>query len=131
MQGDAGGNGKFLVVSYLAGYNTKMNVIPKTVLTTDVFDQWFDSLRDKIGKKRIQARIRHAELGNLGDCEAVGEGVSEMRIHYGPGYRLYFIQRGLEIIIVLAGGDKSTQSRDIELAKEIARDVRGENDGQD
>jgi len=108
-----------------------MNVIPKTVLTTDVFDQWFDSLRDKIGKKRIQARIRHAELGNLGDCEAVGEGVSEMRIHYGPGYRLYFIQRGLEIIIVLAGGDKSTQSRDIELAKEIARDVRGENDGQD
>lgn len=70
---------------------------------------------------RIQARIDRAEAGNFGDCQAVGEGVSEMRIHYGPGYRVYFTQRGLEIVILLAGGDKSTQSKDIKTALDIAR----------
>ncbi len=95
----------------------------KTIHTTEVFDDWFSSLRDKVAEKRIQARIRRAELGNFGDCEPVGEGVSEMRIHCGPGYRVYFVQRGMEIVILLAGGDKSTQSKDIKTALEIARQL--------
>ena len=76
-----------------------------------------------MAQKRIQARIRRAELGNFGDCEPVGEGVSEMRIHYGPGYRIYFIQRATEILILLAGGDKSTQSKDINAALNLARQL--------
>lgn len=95
----------------------------KTIHTTETFDDWFTSLRDKQAEKRIQARIRRAELGNFGDCEPVGEGVSEMRIHYGPGYRVYFAQRGMEIVILLVGGDKSTQSKDIKTALELARQL--------
>jgi putative addiction module killer protein len=75
--------------------------------------------------RRIQARIDRAEGGNFGDCEPVGEGVSEMRIHYGPGYRVYFTQNGMEIVILLAGGDKSTQSNDIKIALDLARQVKG------
>lgn len=96
-----------------------MNVIH----TTATFDNWFAGLRDKRGQKRIHARIRRAELGNLGDCAPVGEGVSEMRIHYGPGYRLYFAQRDMEIVILLAGGDKSTQTKDIQTALKLARQL--------
>ena len=95
----------------------------KTILTTETFDDWFAQLRDKQAEKRIQARIRRAELGNFGDCEPVGEGVSEMRIHYGPGYRVYFAQRGLEIIILLAGGDKPTQAKGIQAAPRLARQL--------
>ncbi|WP_137821081.1 type II toxin-antitoxin system RelE/ParE family toxin [Pseudomonas sp. D(2018)] len=95
----------------------------KSILTTDSFDEWFASLRDKRAVMRIQARIDRAEDGNFGDCEPVGEGVSEMRIHYGPGYRVYFTQRGLEIVILLAGGDKSTQPKDIKAAINIARQL--------
>ena len=95
----------------------------KTILTTDIFDSWFANLRDKRAIMRIQARIDRAEDGNFGDCEAVGEGVSEMRIHYGPGYRVYFTQRGMEIVILLAGGDKSTQPKDIKAAINIARQL--------
>lgn len=73
--------------------------------------------------RRVQVRIDRAEDGNLGDCEPVGEGVSEMRIHYGSGYRVYFVQRGIEIVILLAGGNKSTQSKDIKTALEIARQI--------
>jgi len=72
---------------------------------------------------RVQVRIDRAEDGNFGDCEPVGEGVSEMRIHYGPGYRVYFVQRGIEIVILLAGGNKSTQSKDIKTALELARKI--------
>ena len=68
-------------------------------------------------------RIGRIESGNFGDCEPVGEGVSEMRIHYGPGYRVYFKQRGLEVVILLAGGDKSTQSKDIKTALKLAREL--------
>ena len=74
-------------------------------------------------KRRIQIRIDRAEDGNFGDCAPVGEGVSEMRIHCGPGYRVYFTQRGIEVVILLAGGDKTTQSRDIKTALEIARQL--------
>lgn len=95
----------------------------KQVFTTEHFDAWFSGLRDARARVRIQARIDRAELGNFGDCEPVGEGVSEMRIHYGPGYRVYFTQRGLELVILLAGGDKSSQSRDIKCALQLARNV--------
>jgi putative addiction module killer protein len=95
----------------------------RAVLTTEVFDTWFSGLNDARAKARIGARIRRAEEGNLGDCAPVGEGVSEMRIHYGPGYRVYFAQRGLELVILLAGGDKSTQSRDIKAALKLAQQL--------
>lgn len=94
------------------------------ILTTPTFDLWFNALRDRNAKARIDARIRRAELDNLGDCEPVGQGVSEMRIHYGPGYRVYFMQQGVELIILLAGGDKSTQSRDIKDALALASQHR-------
>lgn len=93
----------------------------KQILTTDLFDGWFAGLRDIRAKVQIQARIDRAGLGNFGDCEPVGEGVSEMRIHYGPGYRVYFAQRGVEVVILLAGGDKSSQPKDIRRALELAR----------
>ncbi|KNC94033.1 type II toxin-antitoxin system RelE/ParE family toxin [Trabulsiella odontotermitis] len=95
----------------------------KIIYTTEEFDDWFAQLRDRQARKRIQARIDRAEGGNFGDCEPVGEGVSEMRIHYGPGYRVYFVQQGMEIVVLLAGGDKSTQSKDIKAALELARQL--------
>ena len=98
-------------------------VLMRTVLTTEVFDAWFQGLRDAQARARIAARIRRAEEGNLGDVASVGEGVSEMRIHHGPGYRVYFVQRGLELIILLAGGDKTTQSKDIKTAQTLARQI--------
>ncbi|MCM2333016.1 MAG: type II toxin-antitoxin system RelE/ParE family toxin [Anaeromyxobacteraceae bacterium] len=93
------------------------------ILTTAVFDRWFERLRDRKGAARVQARIDRAEAGSLGDCRPVGGGVSEMRIDYGPGYRVYFVQRGLELIILLAGGDKGAQAKDIEVAKALAKQV--------
>ncbi|WP_435627605.1 type II toxin-antitoxin system RelE/ParE family toxin [Candidatus Ferrigenium straubiae] len=95
----------------------------KSILTTEVFDTWFANLKDKQASRRIQVRIDRAEDGNFGDCKPVGEGVSEMRIHHGPGYRVYFMQRGMEIVILLAGGDKSTQTKNIKTALEIARQI--------
>ena len=90
---------------------------------TEVFANWFDSLRDHRAKARIQARIDRLELGHFGDVAPVGEGVSELRIFYGPGYRVYFVKRGLVIVILLSGGDKSTQDSDIAKAKELARQL--------
>lgn len=95
----------------------------KIIHTTAVFDEWFSALGDRQGKLRIQARIDRAQYGNLGDCEPVGEGISEMRIHLGPGYRVYFVERGREIVILLAGGDKSTQAKDIKTALKLARQL--------
>lgn len=95
----------------------------KSILTTDVFDRWLSGLRDRRATLRVQARIDRAEDGNFGDCEPVGEGVSEMRIHYGPGYRVYFTQRGHELVILLAGGDKSSQAKDIKAALDMARQL--------
>jgi putative addiction module killer protein len=96
----------------------------KSIYTTDVFDAWFEQLRDKQAARRIQARIDRAEEGNFGDCTPVGDGVSEMRIHSGPGYRVYFAQRGLEIVILLAGGDKATQAKDIKTAIGLAQKLK-------
>lgn len=95
----------------------------KRILTTPHFDKWFASLRDQYAVRRIQARIDRVEGGHFGDCEPIGEGVSEMRIHYGPGYRVYFAQRGVKLVILLAGGDKSTQTKDIRAALTLARQV--------
>ena len=95
----------------------------KTIHTTEVFDTWFASLKDRQAARRVQVRIDRAEDGNFGDCAPVGEGVSEMRIHHGPGYRVYFTQRGVEIVILLAGGDKSTQAADIKAALALARQI--------
>ena len=95
----------------------------KSLQTTDVFDHWYDGLRDRQGRARIAARLRRVEMGNFGDVKPVGSGVSELRIDYGPGYRVYLTQRGLEVVILLAGGDKRTQSKDIEAAIEMAKQL--------
>jgi putative addiction module killer protein len=95
----------------------------KNIQTTELFETWFSRLKDKRGKAMIEVRLRRAEDGNFGDCAPVGEGVSEMRIHYGPGYRMYFVQRGMEVVILLAGGDKSSQSKDINVALALAREL--------
>lgn len=91
-----------------------------TVLKTEQYDVWFDSIPDKVTRNRITARIKRIEQGNLGDTKSVGGGVSEMRLDFGPGYRLYFTRRGLELIILLCGGDKSSQKRDIKRAQTLA-----------
>ena len=85
------------------------------------FDVWLAGLKDKVGRARIALRIRSAEHGNFGDCEPAGEGVSEMRIHVGPGYRAYFTRRAEVVHLLLAGGDKSSQKRDIKRAIAMAR----------
>jgi putative addiction module killer protein len=90
---------------------------------TDVYAQWFAGLRDRMARARIDARIRRLSLGNLGDVKPVGEGVSELRIDYGPGYRVYFARRGKALVILLAGGDKRTQARDIATALDLAREL--------
>ncbi|MDR2243873.1 MAG: type II toxin-antitoxin system RelE/ParE family toxin [Burkholderiales bacterium] len=87
---------------------------------TDLFDRWLDNLRDRQARARIQKRIRRLSLGNPGDVKPVGEGVSEMKIDYGPGYRVYFMRRGPVVVVLLCGGDKSSQDQDIALAKIIA-----------
>lgn len=88
---------------------------------TSIFDAWLTSLKDKTGKALILKRIRLAEAGNLGDCQPVGQGVSEMRVHYGPGYRAYFTRTGGVVYMLLCGGDKSSQQADIAYAIEIAK----------
>ena len=88
---------------------------------TEVYSDWFNSLRDRQARARIDVRIRRLSLGNPGDVKPVGEGVSELRIDYGPGYRVYFVQRGQTLVILLAGGDKQTQDQDIEIARKLAQ----------
>ena len=88
---------------------------------SDECNSWLLDLKDKTGRARIALRIRSAEAGNFGDCEPVGEGVSEMRIHFGPGYRIYFTRRKDVLYLLLLGGNKSTQKRDIKRAIEMAR----------
>jgi putative addiction module killer protein len=104
---------------YPLGYTLSMIEIRKT----EHFAKWLDNLRDIQAKARVLIRIERLASGNAGDVKPVGEGVSEMRINYGPGYRVYFIQRGSELIILLAGGDKSSQSRDIKSAIRLAQNL--------
>ncbi len=91
------------------------------VRKTDVYVKWLDGLRDIRARSRILVRVERLVAGNPGDAEAVGEGVSELRINYGPGYRVYYKQQGCELVILLAGGDKSSQARDIKTALRLAR----------
>lgn len=90
---------------------------------TEAYVQWIDNLRDLQARARVQVRIERLAAGNPGDIKAVGEGVSELRIDYGPGYRVYFTKRGREVVILLAGGDKTTQSADIRIALRLARNL--------
>lgn len=100
----------------LLDYNLPM----PSIRTTAAFDDWFDNLRDIRARVRIQNRIDRLEMGNPGDSEPVGGGVVELRIDYGPGYRVYYVPRGAVLVVVLCGGDKSTQRADIARAKKIA-----------
>jgi putative addiction module killer protein len=95
----------------------------KQIRKTDTFNKWFEDLKDQKAKAIINVRIRRASLGNLGDVEPVGEGVSELKIHYGPGYRVYIKEDGEFIVILLCGGIKNSQKRDIKKAKEIANNL--------
>lgn len=93
------------------------------VRQTQVFSEWLADLRDRRAAARIAVRLARLELGLFGDVKPVGEGVSELRVNYGPGYRVYIVQLGAVLIIVLCGGDKSGQTRDIKRAKAIAREM--------
>ena len=93
------------------------------VRKTETFAQWLDGLRDVRARARVQVRIERLAEGNAGDVEPVGEGVSELRIDYGPGYRVYFKKHGREVLILLAGGDKRTQSADIKTALRLASNL--------
>lgn len=95
----------------------------KEIQKTAAFSKWFNALKDRRAKVRIQVRIDQLELGHYGDAEPVGDGVRELRIFYGPGYRVYFVERGSVIVILLLGGDKSTQQADIAKAKDIAKSI--------
>jgi putative addiction module killer protein len=88
-----------------------------------IFSLWLRSIRDSQTRARIAMRVRRLAFGNFGDVQPVGEGVSELRLHFGPGYRIYFIQRGQVLIVLLCGGDKSTQDRDIADAKRLAKET--------
>jgi putative addiction module killer protein len=90
---------------------------------TETFSTWMAGLRDSAARARIAVRIRRLAFGNPGDVRPVGEGISELRIHCGPGYRVYYAQRGSMLLILLCGGDKSTQEKDIETAKKLAKEA--------
>jgi putative addiction module killer protein len=93
------------------------------VRQTNSYAEWFENLRDRAAKTRIDIRIRRLSIGNPGDSKPVGEGVSELRVDHGPGYRIYFIQKGSVYVVLLAGGDKSSQDKDIRNAKLLAREL--------
>jgi putative addiction module killer protein len=95
-----------------------------TLIQSSVFDAWLSALTDLKAKARILARLRSAMLGNFGDCKPVGEGVSEMRIHVGAGYRVYYMRTGTTVYVLLTGGNKSSQKKDIAQAKKMAHEFK-------
>ena len=94
-----------------------------TIKRTDEFSNWLRDLRDIRARAKVISRIERLSLGNPGDVASVGDGISELRIHYGPRYRVYYVQRGEEIVVLLCGGDKSSQASDIRAAKKLAREL--------
>ena len=90
---------------------------------TEEYSRWFDGLQDRQARARINIRIRRVSLGNFGDVKSVGAGVSELRIDYGPGYRVYFVKKGFQVIILLAGGDKRSQERGIKKSQKLAQEI--------
>ncbi len=98
------------------------------VRQSEAFASWLGDLNDERARAKIAVRIRRLSLGNFGDVKPAGEGVSEARIDYGPGYRLYFVRRGKEVIVLLCGGDKRTQAEDIKSAKAMAKQLKSEDD---
>jgi putative addiction module killer protein len=107
-----------VVIAVIDNYSCQMI----EMLRSDIFDRWLSGLRDRRAVARIAARLDRLAAGNPGDAQPVGEGISELRINYGPGYRVYFIQKGRVLIVLLCGGDKSTQDRDIRQAKALANE---------
>jgi putative addiction module killer protein len=102
----------------------------KMIVETEAYAKWFEGLRDARAKARINIRLERVETGQYGDHKSVGDGVFELRFAFGPGYRVYFAERGVEVILLLAGGDKDSQERDIAKAKEVARNLpKGESHG--
>ena len=95
-----------------------------TVSGQSPFSEWLTSLRDRKARAKIRVRLDRISLGNMGDCHGVGDGIEELRIDYGPGYRVYFGRLGSTIVLLLCGGDKSTQTKDIDLAKQYWNDYR-------
>ncbi|RLQ84984.1 type II toxin-antitoxin system RelE/ParE family toxin [Notoacmeibacter ruber] len=95
------------------------------IIQSSVFTKWLGGLKDRRAKQRIAARLVRLEDGNVGDAKSVGGGISELRIPYGPGYRVYFTRRGHMVVILLCGGDKSSQARDIQTARELAETWKG------
>ena len=106
----------FLIPKEVVAFRARNGQVP--------FEEWLNDLKDKRAVARILARLARVRHGNLGDCKPVGEGVSELRVDYGPGYRLYFGQKGNALIVLLCGGDKRTQDRDIRLAKQFWREFK-------
>jgi putative addiction module killer protein len=102
-------------------YPMEYNQATIEIRQTEHYARWFASLRDRTARARIDIRIRRLSLGNFGDVKPVGAGLSELRIDHGPGYRIYFVQRGIQLVVLLAGGDKGSQSRDIATAHELAK----------
>lgn len=108
---------KFSCNAYPVGYN----VLMYTIKTLSEFDLWIDGLKDNMTRVRLARRLEKAARGNLGDVKSVGEGVCEMREFFGAGWRMYYVQRGDQIVVMLGGGDKSSQQKDIEVAKSRAQ----------
>lgn len=99
------------------------------VVKTNVFDKWLKGLKDRVAARRIQIRLDRLVAGNSGDVKPVGGGISELRIDYGPGYRVYYLHRGTTLVVLLCGGDKASQDRDIEQAHRIAKEWRTDGKG--
>ena len=99
------------------------------IIQSASFSEWLRNLKDREGRMRIHAKLDRVGLGNLGDVRPIGHGLSELRIHYGPGYRLYYMQPETNTLVMLYGGDKSSQNRDIEQARQIAKNWKGVKNG--
>lgn len=108
---------------FLELYPMSYNIPVLEIRETETFSAWLRVLRDSRARAKIAARVRRLAFGNPGDVRPVGEGISELRIHHGPGYRVYYVQRGVELILLLCGGDKSSQDQDIEAAKRLAKET--------